>query len=183
MKAKKIVALLLAVMMVFAFTACSNNQGNDGGTASGDKPYIAVVSKGFQHQFWQVVHKGAQAAADQYGVDITFEGPPSESDIGPQVDMLKSALAKNPSAICLAALDTDAVIEQLNQAKTKNIPVTSDLILGFPTHRKERLQQTLLQITTKQQRSPQSNYLHHLNSSLLWKKEQKQILSGSPFCL
>ncbi len=123
MKAKKIVALLLAVMMVFAFTACSNNQGNDGGTASGDKPYIAVVSKGFQHQFWQVVHKGAQAAADQYGVDITFEGPPSESDIGPQVDMLKSALAKNPSAICLAALDTDAVIEQLNQAKTKNIPV------------------------------------------------------------
>ena len=45
------------------------------------KPYIAVVSKGEQHDFWQQVKLGANAAAEKLGVDITFEGPASESDI------------------------------------------------------------------------------------------------------
>ncbi len=87
------------------------------------KPYIAVISKGFQHQFWQTVMKGSEDAAAKYNVDITFEGPPSESDINIQVDMLNAALAKNPAAICLAALDTQAVLSQLNDTLAKNIPV------------------------------------------------------------
>ncbi len=90
------------------------------------KIYIPVISKGFQHQFWQTVKKGAEAAAAQYKVDITFEGPPTEADIQPQVQMLVNDMAKNPSAICLAALDTNSVMDQLNQALQKHIP-----IIGF----------------------------------------------------
>lgn len=92
-------------------------------TTAGAKPYIAVVSKGFQHQFWQVVKKGADAAAAKYNVSITFEGPPSESDIQNQVQMLDSALAKKPVAIALAALSTESVIDQLKKALASKIPV------------------------------------------------------------
>ncbi len=88
--------------------------------------YIPVISKGFQHQFWQTVKKGAEAAAAQYKVDITFEGPPTEADIQPQVQMLVNDMAKNPSAICLAALDTNSVMDQLNEAVRRKIP-----IIGF----------------------------------------------------
>ncbi len=87
------------------------------------KPYIAVISKGFQHKFWQTVLSGAQAAADEYGVDMTFDGPPSESDISVQVDMVNAALAKNPAALALAALDTESLNEQLNTCVEKGIPV------------------------------------------------------------
>ncbi len=90
---------------------------------AGAKPYIAVISKGFQHQFWQTVMKGSEDAAAKYGVEMTFQGPPSESDINDQVEMLNSALSKNPAAICLAALDTESVSSQLTDAKSKNIPV------------------------------------------------------------
>lgn len=90
------------------------------------KIYIPVISKGFQHQFWQTVKAGAEAAAAQYKVDITFEGPPTEADIQPQVQMLVNDMAKNPSAIALAALDTNSVMDQLNQAIQKKIP-----IIGF----------------------------------------------------
>ena len=90
------------------------------------KIYIPVISKGFQHQFWQTVKMGAEAAAKQYNVEITFEGPPTEADIQPQVQMLVNDMAKNPSAICLAALDTNSVMDQLNQAVQKHIP-----IIGF----------------------------------------------------
>ncbi|MDC7231049.1 MAG: ABC transporter substrate-binding protein [Sphaerochaetaceae bacterium] len=87
------------------------------------KPYIAVVSKGEQHDFWQQVKLGANAAAADYGVDITFEGPPSESDVQIQVEMLNNAMAKNPVAIALAALNTSSVLDQLQQAKNQGIPV------------------------------------------------------------
>ena len=88
--------------------------------------YIPVISKGFQHQFWQAVKRGAEQAAKQYNVQITFEGPPTEADIQPQVQMLVNAMAKSPSAICLAALDTSSVMDQLNEALQRNIP-----IIGF----------------------------------------------------
>ncbi len=94
--------------------------------AEAAKPYIPVISKGFQHQFWQTVKKGAEDAAKKYDVDITFEGPPTEADIQPQVQMLVNAMAKNPAAICLAALDTNSVMDQLNEAIRRKIP-----IIGF----------------------------------------------------
>ncbi len=85
--------------------------------------YIPVISKGFQHKFWQTVMAGSQDAAAKYGVEITFDGPPSESDISVQVDMLNAALAKNPKALCLAALDTESVNEQLQACLKNGIPV------------------------------------------------------------
>jgi ribose transport system substrate-binding protein len=88
-----------------------------------DRLYIPVISKGFQHQFWQAVKLGAEKAAKQYNVEITFEGPPTEADIQPQVQMLVNAMAKNPAAICLAALDTNSVMDQLNEAVQRHIPI------------------------------------------------------------
>jgi ribose transport system substrate-binding protein len=87
------------------------------------KPYIPVISKGFQHQFWQAVKMGAENAATEFNVDITFEGPETEAQVDKQIEMLSAALAKNPSAICLAALDTQAVIPQLEEAQSRGIPV------------------------------------------------------------
>jgi ribose transport system substrate-binding protein len=87
------------------------------------KPYIPVISKGFQHQFWQAVKLGSEKAAKDFNVDITFEGPESESQVDKQVEMFQTALDKKPAAICLAALDTKALIPLLEKAKAANIPV------------------------------------------------------------
>jgi ribose transport system substrate-binding protein len=92
-------------------------------TDGGAKPYIPVISKGFQHQFWQAVKLGSEQAAKDFNVDISFEGPESESQVDKQIEMVQAALAKNPAAICLAALDTKALVPQLEEAKAKGIPV------------------------------------------------------------
>ncbi len=90
-----------------------------------DKPYIALVSKGFQHQFWQAVKAGADKAATDLGVTVTFEGPDSETQVDRQIDMLAAVLAKKPAAIGFAALDSQAAIPLLQQAKDANIPVVA----------------------------------------------------------
>lgn len=90
---------------------------------SAAKPYIPVISKGFQHQFWQAVKLGAQNAAKDLNVDITFEGPESESQVDKQIEMLQTALDKKPAAICFAALDSKAAIPLLQKAQAAKIPV------------------------------------------------------------
>jgi ribose transport system substrate-binding protein len=106
-----------------ADAAATEAPAEEAAAATGEKPYIPVISKGFQHQFWQAVQMGAEQAAVDYNVDITFEGPESEAMVDKQIEMVQAALAKNPAAICLAALDSQALIPQLEEAQSKGIPV------------------------------------------------------------
>lgn len=88
-----------------------------------DKLYIPLISKGFQHQFWQAVKAGADKAATEFGVEVTFEGPDTEAQVDKQMDMLAAALAKKPAAIGFAALDSQAATPLLKQAKDAGIPI------------------------------------------------------------
>lgn len=90
-----------------------------------EQMYIPIVSKGFQHQFWQAVKAGADQAAKEFNVRITFEGPDSEAMVDRQIDMLSAALANKPAAIGFAALDSQAAIPLLRQAKEAGIPVVA----------------------------------------------------------
>jgi ribose transport system substrate-binding protein len=87
------------------------------------KMYIPVISKGFQHQFWQAVKAGSEKAAKDFNVDITFEGPETEAQVDKQMEMLQTALDKKPAAVCFAAVDSKAAIPLLEKAKAANIPV------------------------------------------------------------
>ena len=153
---KKLIALLLALVMVLSLVACAAKQEEKPAAeepaaeepaaeepaaeepaaeepaaeepaaeepADNSELYIPVMAKGFQHQFWQAVKTGAEAAAADLGVSIYFDGPASETEIAAQVNMVEQELAKNPQAIALAALDTSAVADILDECAEKNIPV------------------------------------------------------------
>ncbi|MDD3197159.1 MAG: ABC transporter substrate-binding protein [Eubacteriales bacterium] len=160
MKAKRLIAVVITLAMAIAlFAGCGGNETTtttkaaettttaaDGETTTeadetttdaGEEIYIPVVSKGFQHKFWQAVKQGAEKAADEFNVTITFDGPPSEKDVDVQVQMLDTAMNNNPAALCLAALDTQAVLPALEKAQELGIPVIgfdsgvdSDIIVG-----------------------------------------------------
>ncbi|MDQ0623728.1 ABC transporter substrate-binding protein [Paraburkholderia graminis] len=91
--------------------------------AHADDVYIPLISKGFQHQFWQAVKAGAEQGAKEHKVRITFEGPETEAMVDKQIDMLSAALAKKPQAIGIAALDSKAAIPLLRRAQSAKIPV------------------------------------------------------------
>jgi ribose transport system substrate-binding protein len=122
---------VVAAALALAVAACgsddkaggaSSSAGSSGG-GGGEQPYIAIVSKGFQHQFWQAVKQGAEQEAKAEGARITFEGPPTEQDIEQQVTMLTNAIQKKPAAIGFAALDSKASAPLMDQAKAQKIPV------------------------------------------------------------
>jgi ribose transport system substrate-binding protein len=127
MNKNRIAAVASAAVFAMLMAGCSAQGGGNGngGGANGDKPYIAIVSKGFQHQFWQAVKKGAESEAAKLGATITFDGPPTEADVEAQITMLTNALAKKPDALGFAALDSKAAEPLLKQAQSEKIPVVA----------------------------------------------------------
>jgi len=132
MKSKTMLATLLAALLVAALVAgcvapaapaAAPAESSEAAAPADDGIYIPVISKGFQHQFWQAVKMGSEKAAADYGVSITFEGPENESQVDKQLEMFQTALDKGPDAICLAALDTQALIPLLERAQAEGIPV------------------------------------------------------------
>lgn len=136
MKTKHLLFVLVSLLMVVSIMAgCvaptpvapAPPSGGEEAAApapeAAEKPYIPVISKGFQHQFWQAVRLGSEQAAKDFNVDITFEGPESEAMVDKQYEMIQAALAKNPQALCLAAVDSQAMIPLLEEAQAKGIPV------------------------------------------------------------
>lgn len=116
-------AAVMAIGLVVAACGGSSSATAEASAAAGKAPYIAIVSKGSQHQFWQAVQKGATDEAAKLGAEITYEGPASESEVDKQLTMLQTALDKNPAAICFAALDSKAATPLLEKAKAAGIPV------------------------------------------------------------
>jgi ABC-type sugar transport system, periplasmic component len=144
---KRIMAVALAGVMALSLAACGGSAAKTEGTtaagttaaaqeekkteaaeqqADGEAMKINVIAKGFQHQFWKAVEKGAMQAGKDLNAEVSFQGPDNESAIAQQVEYLDAAIAQKPTAICLAALDTKACIGSIQNAMDKNIP-----IIGF----------------------------------------------------
>jgi ribose transport system substrate-binding protein len=131
MKSSKIALVLVTLIVVTSMLAACGGTPAAVATeapaaAPAKKLYIPVISKGFQHQFWQAVKLGSEQAAKDLNVDITFEGPEGEAMVDKQVEMFQTALDKKPDAICLAAVDSQVFTPLLEKAKAAGIP-----IIGF----------------------------------------------------
>ncbi|MEX3955310.1 ABC transporter substrate-binding protein [Trinickia sp. EG282A] len=118
MKKRTLIGAAVSVALALSMTSGAWAQ-----TAGGSEPYVALVSKGFQHQFWQAVKQGAEKAGQEYHVKVSFEGPETEAMVDKQIDMLSAALARKPNAIGFAALDSQAAIPLLKKAQAQKIPV------------------------------------------------------------
>ena len=103
MNTKKVLFALLSLFVVVAMIAgCAPKPAAEEPAAPAQpaaKLYIPVISKGFQHQFWQAVKAGSEQAAKDLNVEITFEGPESEAMVDKQVEMFQTALDKKPAEI------------------------------------------------------------------------------------
>jgi ribose transport system substrate-binding protein len=122
MNRRTIASIVGVLALATAMSACSKADDNAGG---GEKkqPYVALISKGFRHQFWQAVKAGAEQAGREFNVKVTFEGAQEEGNVEQQIQLLQTTIDKHPDAIGFAAIDSQAAGPLMQQAKSANIPV------------------------------------------------------------
>ncbi len=82
---------------------------------------IAVIVKTNNSSYWQVVNKGAQDAAKELGITITYDGPATETDINGQVSLVENAINRKVKGIILAPCDPNALVKVAEKAKAEKI--------------------------------------------------------------
>ncbi len=101
-----------------------NSQNSAVGGPKAKKYRVMVIPKGTTHEFWQTIHAGAVKAAEELGnVEIIWQGPQKEDERSDQIKLVQNAIAVGVDGIVLAPLDAKALVEPVEQAIAKGIPV------------------------------------------------------------
>lgn len=95
----------------------------EAGCGGEKKRIIGVVPKGRAHLFWQSVQAGAIAASRETGVEISWNGPASETDFNGQLQIVDAMINRRVDAICLAPIDKKAMVSVVERAAAQKIPV------------------------------------------------------------
>jgi len=106
-------AAAAALTLVVLLSACNRDH----------KRVIAVIPKGNANIFWQSVHAGAAKAALEKGVEIVWNGPPSETDYTGQLQIADAMINRHVDAIALAPIDRRAMVSVVERAARENVPM------------------------------------------------------------
>ena len=117
---KKILAILLALAMVFSLAACGEKKEE---AKTDDQIEVAVVLKTLASEYWGYVKDGCDKAAAELGIKVTVVGPGAESDIEGQVAMIEQQIGAGCDAIVCAPNDAAAAASALQAAIDAGIPV------------------------------------------------------------
>jgi ribose transport system substrate-binding protein len=110
-------------IVVGLIVACALSGACRGGSQSDGKLTVAVIPKGTTHVFWQMIHGGAEKAAQELGVSVIWRGPLREDDRASQISEVEGFVTRGVSGIALAPLDESALALPVADAQRKNIPV------------------------------------------------------------
>jgi len=83
---------------------------------------IAVIPKGTASMWWEVVHKGAEKAGEEFGYKITWNGPEQETDREKQIQAVEDAITKKVVGIALGPNDSKALVRPVQKIKSAGIP-------------------------------------------------------------
>lgn len=126
---KRVLIGLLALMIVAGCGPQTQDNApsstSEGAAADDDRLSFAVIPKGLTHQFWLTVKKGAETAGKEFGIDIIWIGPKEETDVIPQINIVEDMIGRGVDAIVMAACDQDALIDVIERAQGKGIPVVT----------------------------------------------------------
>ncbi len=86
---------------------------------------FAVVPKGLTHQFWLTVKKGAETAAAERNIKMTWLGPEKETDVVKQINIIEDMIGSGVNGIVMAACDQDALADVVKRASDKGITVVT----------------------------------------------------------
>lgn len=113
----KMVFICLLVMWLAMIAQGKNRVQPD------ERYYIAVITKSTESAFFKSVKAGANAAATEYNVKMTFDGPKTEEDAGRQNQIIAQAAENGADAIVLSAVDYDANAGAVEEAVKKGVKV------------------------------------------------------------
>jgi rhamnose transport system substrate-binding protein len=134
---KRIALCLLISLVIALLAACGASPTPTGSSATsapadstaapvasgGSKTYV-LVPKNLGNPYFDTANKGAQEAAKDLGVTVTYQGP-ATADATQQIQLLNSLLAQKVNGLAISADDSDALVPVGKSAIDAGIPVVT----------------------------------------------------------
>lgn len=120
-----VLALALVTLLALPLTACSARPGAPNSPGGRAEMTIVMVTHGQAGDpYWSVVKRGADDAARNLGVRLSYQAPQSY-DVVEMRKLLESAIARRPTGIAVSIPDADALGPLIQRAVADGIPVVS----------------------------------------------------------
>ena len=130
---RRLLTAAVVVSLVVTAAACSSSGGKKaeeaaaGGAAAGQadtpKMTVAMITHGAPGDtFWDIIQKGAKAAAAKDNVDLKYSSDPSS---GNQANLIQSAIDSKVDGIAVTLPDPPALIPAVKKAIAAGIPVVA----------------------------------------------------------
>ena len=131
MRFSRLAAVAGASVLVVGIASCSGTGGkpqeSDGGMGAGqaDTPRITVAM--ITHEvpgdsFWDLIRKGAQAAADKDNIELRYSNDPEAPN---QANLVQTAIDSQVDGIALTLAKPDAMAPAVKTAQAADIPVVA----------------------------------------------------------
>ena len=126
MSHRSVAALTLGAAVLLCSLAACSNPGTAGTTpansVAGSRISIAMVTHGQAFDpFWALVKKGAEQAAADFNVALTYESP-STTNPQAQATMITQAAAKKPAAMVVTIPDPTVLAAPVKRVTSSGIP-------------------------------------------------------------
>ena len=109
---KKLLTVILSIALVLMLAASA--------LAAGEQ--IALITMDSIDQHWVTLNEGAQKAAEELGVTVTFMAPNTKDD-AQQIEQVNNAVAGGYQAIIVAANGPDAISSALKEAASQGVKI------------------------------------------------------------
>lgn len=109
---KKLLTVVLSIALVLMLAASV--------LAAGER--IALITMDSIDQHWVTLNEGAQKAAEELGVTVTFMAPNTKDD-AQQIEQVNNAVACGYQAIIVAANGPDAISSALKEAASQGVKI------------------------------------------------------------
>ncbi len=86
---------------------------------------LAIILKSLTNQYWQGIEKGAQAAAQKYGVEATVQAASSEKAQTEQQTIAQTLVGQKFDGYVVAPESTSNLAPALNQMKAQGAPIVN----------------------------------------------------------
>jgi ribose transport system substrate-binding protein len=122
---------LAAVPLLAACCGCSSSSSKNDASAevsasadAGPQRYsLVMIPKATQASFWNAVRRGAEQAAEEFSVDLTWKGPARDNDRASQKQVTQQFINEGVDGILLAPTDSKALVPEVRAATAQGIPV------------------------------------------------------------
>ncbi len=132
MKRKLLSLLCCVAMMAASVTGCgkaettstetTENSSTESSSSTSTETKIALITMDSIDQHWVTLNDGAQKAASELGVTVSFMSPNTKDD-AQQIECVNNAVAGGYNAIMVAANGPDAISSALNEAVAAGVKI------------------------------------------------------------